>query len=57
MTGSLAPDINVAVKRLERNRDIALEKLTMGQGTSSLPAYAVLGGTGDPPRHDRKAEY
>lgn len=47
-TGSLVPDINVAMKRIEQYRDEAKKKLEAGEGTITLPTFAVLGSSGDP---------
>lgn len=41
--GSMAPDINMVIKKLERARDKAEHYLKFGEGTSPLPTVAVKG--------------
>lgn len=52
-SGSMVPDINVVIKRLEMLRDQAEKQLTSGSGTKASPASAVLGSQGDPYRTTR----
>jgi len=55
-SGSLVPDINVVMKRLEQLRDAALKKLTEGFGTKALPTSTILGGQKDPYPYGRNRE-
>ena len=54
--GSLVPDLNIVMKRLETNRDNAEKMLRAGEGTKAGPTSAILGGTGSPYAADRRGE-